>query len=89
MTHVHAPVLRSRQELSAQAENVHPVQLTVRAILMALSAVFVALGWLVGRSWFTVVFIALWSGSRVSWLGACVRYGYHTGAKNKLVSDKE
>lgn len=89
MTHVHTPVLRSREEISAQAKNIHPVQLTVRVFLTAISAVFVALGWLVGRSWFLVTFSVLWAASRASWLGACTRYGYNTGAKNKVVPDKE
>lgn len=89
MTHVHAPVLRTRDEIAAQAKDIHPVQFTVRAIITALSAVFVALGWIVGRSWFTVVFVTLLAASRASWLAQSARYGYLKGAKHKLVPDKE
>lgn len=89
MTHVHAPVIRPNSEIAAQARDIHPVQFTVRMLMTLLAAVFTALGWVVGRSWFVIVFLVLWSVNRIAWLGKCSQYGYAKGAKLNLVPRDE
>lgn len=89
MTHVHAPVLRQKSDIAEQAKNVHPVQFTVRAFITVLSAVFIALGWTIGRTWFVTVFSVLWIASRLSWLGSCTRMGYALGRKHNIVPERE
>lgn len=89
MTHVHAPVLKTREEIAARAHDIHPVQFTTRAFLTTLTAVFIAAGWLAGRSWYVLVFVALWTASRLMWLGSCVRMGYTLGRKHTIVPNRE
>jgi len=83
-SHVHAPVLRSNAEIAEKAKNIHPLRFTGRLLLTIVTGVFVSLGWVAGRSWFVVVFTALWTASRLAWLGQCTRMGYHQGRKSKI-----
>lgn len=85
MTHVHAPVLKSREEIAAKAHDIHPVQFAVRSFITVAAGVFIAAGWVLGRSWYLLVYSFLWSCSRLSWLGSCVRMGYALGRKHKIV----
>lgn len=89
MTHVHAPVIRSHAEIAEQARNIHPVQFTVRTVITLLSAVFVAVGWSIGRTWFLFVFTVLWAGSRLAWLASCMKMGYALGRKHNIVPERE
>lgn len=85
MTHVHAPVLRGNADIAEKARDIHPLQFTGRLLLTTITGIFVALGWIAGAAWFSVVFSVLWTASRVSWLGQCTRYGFRKGARVKVV----
>lgn len=87
-THVHAPVLRSNSEIAEQAREIHPFQFTGRVILTAIAFIFTSAGWLVGTTWFVTVFTALWTFNHIRWTGECARYGYHKGARVKVVDIK-
>jgi hypothetical protein len=87
-THVHEPVLRSNSEIAEQVQNIHPWQFAARVLLTAVGFPFTAFGWLAGTSWFVVVFSTLWAVNRTAWLGQCVSYGFHKGARYKLVPKK-
>lgn len=89
MAHVHAPVIRSHAEIAERARNIHPGQLFVRAFLTIISALFISLGWTIGRSWFVVAFTFLWIGSRLSWAYTCSRMGYALGRKHNIVPERE
>jgi hypothetical protein len=54
-------------------------------LLTAIAFVFTSIGWSVGTAWFVVVFSALWTFNRVRWTGACMRYGFHKGARVQVV----
>lgn len=86
-THVHAPVITrpSRADIAAKARDVHPVQFTSRMLLTTIAAVFVALGWTAGTTWFVTAFSFLWAVHHVAWFGMCVRHGYHKGARHVMV----
>lgn len=85
MAHVHAPVIRSNEEIAAKAKDIHPLQFTGRVLLTVITAVFVGIGWVVGRSWYLTVFSTLWLFSRTAWLAQCIRAGYHIGRKSTMV----
>lgn len=89
MTHVHPPVIKSNAEILARAKEIHPVQFSVRLLLTILAGVFTGLGWVGGRSWFTIVFLVLWVASHVAWLAKCTQYGYAKGAKLNILPEKE
>lgn len=89
MTHVHAPVIRSHDEIVKRAREIHPGQFFVRTLLTTISALFIALGWTIGRSWFVVAYTALWIASRLSWSWTCARMGYALGRKHNIVPERE
>lgn len=88
-SHVHEPVIRPSSEIATRAREVHPVQFASLAALTTIAALFTSVGWVVGTSWFLLVFTSLWIASRLAWTGACVRYGFHTGARHEFVEDKQ
>ena len=87
-THVHEPVLRSSSEIAEKAKNIHPLQFLGRLTLTLIAGFFVGLGMIAGGVWFALVFSFLFVASRLAFFGQCVRYGYHKGARTKLV-DKQ
>jgi len=58
------------EEIAGQAANIH----VGRALAIAFAAVFMAIGWVAGRSVYSVGFAV-----------ASIRYGYRVGAKIKRV----
>lgn len=84
-THVHAPVLKPKSEIAEQAREIHPFRFTGKLVLTTIAAVFISLGWIAGALWFAAAFSVLWTFNRVRWTGQCIRLGYHTGARSKLV----
>lgn len=84
-THVHEPVLRSSSEIAEKAKNIHPLQFTARALFTLVAFLFTAIGWVVGASWFGLVFSVLFVASRLWWIGQCLRIGFLTGAQYKFV----
>ena len=83
---IHTPPLSSRIGYRSRAHDVHPVQLTIRILLTTGGAgIFVFAGWSQVLMWFGVVFTFV-GRSRFSWLGQCVSYGYHKGARHEMVS---
>ena len=85
MAHTDAPVLKPRSEIASKAKDIHPLKFTARTLLTTISFVFVALGLIAGSLWFSVVFSFLWIGNRAGWLGQCIRYGFHKGARHEMV----
>lgn len=87
-THVHEPVIRPNSEIAERAREVHPVQFTRWLLLTIVASLFTIIGWSAGTLWFVVTFSTIWAFSRSMFLGQCVRYGFHKGARVKLV-DKQ
>lgn len=87
-THVHEPVIKPNSEIAERARDIHPVQFLRHLVITLIAGFFVGLGVIVGGAWFVVVFITLWTASRLAFLGQCTRYGFHKGARTKLV-DKQ
>lgn len=90
MTHVHDPVISraSNAEIAASARNIHPLQFLGRLVLTTILVFFTSIGWVVGASWFAVVFSVLWSASHTRWCFAAARYGYLKGSRT-LINPKE
>jgi len=87
-THVHEPVIKSSSEIAEKARDIHPLQFLRMLVLTLIASFFVSIGWTGGAVWFGLVFSVLFVVSRFQWFGQCMRYGFHKGARTKLV-DKQ
>ena len=87
-THVHEPVIKSGSEIAEKARDIHPLQFIHWLVMTTIALFFTSIGWSAGSLWFAVVFSVLFVASRVGWAAQCVRYGFHKGARVKLV-DKQ
>lgn len=81
--------MRSNAEIAEQAREIHPVQFAARVILTTVAFIFMSAGWIVGTAWFVTVFTALWIFNHIRWTGECARYGYHKGARVKVVPKEQ
>jgi uncharacterized membrane protein len=87
MAHVHDPVLTrpSAVDIAEKARDIHPLKFTGRMLLTLVLFFFTSIGWTVGTAWFVVVFSFLFAGHHLRWCFLAMRYGYHKGARLKVV----
>lgn len=89
MTHVHAPVIKTNAEIAQKAKELHLGRALTHGLLTVIAAALVAVGFVLGRSWYIVAFLVFWAIARCVWFGQCVRFGMVKGAKLELVEETE
>lgn len=78
-----APPVPSLSDIAVKAAEYSFASTVVRITLTVILAALFSFGWAAGSTWYSIVFLILWSGAHLRWMFDSFVLGLRTGAHAK------